>query len=217
MLWLNIDVYVYSNRCLSVSQPLLCLYVSNFALPIAIATSRSRMPPKAMPMQHPVPVQDTLGMNPDYMLPHQREQLRRNLQNISELQNRKAKEPNNPSLDTLISEARSSLSQLAALVQMNEKQYPTREAFQDFVAKSMQSRGGGQHTQDLRTLRMKHSSVAQRLKELDEILAKGNLNDEQREKFRQEQMLYTQQMEHIKDLLRNVQRISPPMEYFFLT
>jgi Ribosomal protein S24e len=46
MLWLNIDVYVYSNRCLSVSQPLPCLYVSNFALPIAIATGHHECLPK---------------------------------------------------------------------------------------------------------------------------------------------------------------------------
>ena len=68
------------------------------------------------------PVQDTLGINPEYMLPHQRDQYRKHLQTMNDLQTRKAKEPNNPQLDLAIAEARNQLTQLATAAAQNEKQ-----------------------------------------------------------------------------------------------
>src|SRR5271170_6099490 len=78
-------------------------------------------------------VQDTLGINLEYMLPHQRDQYRKHFATMNDLQSRKAKELNNPQLEAAILEARNQLGQLAVAAAQNEKQYPTPELFAQYV------------------------------------------------------------------------------------
>src|SRR5579859_6122920 len=136
------------------------------------------MPPKTMPLHaQPAPVQDTLGMNPEYMLPHQREQFRRHLQTISDLQDRKGKDQN-PQLDAAISEARNQLAQLAQAAAQNEQMYPTREAFQAYsqqYSQNLQQRraeltNAPQGIQEkLRNIQIKVQLLSTRQKELEGI------------------------------------------------
>src|SRR5215475_8489695 len=108
------------------------------------------MPPKAVNLVAPpvnAPVQDTLGINPEYMLPHQREAYWRHLATMNDLQSRKAKEPNNPQLDAQIAEARNQLNQLAAQAAQHEQDYRTPESFAQFTAQYQQ------HQQQLRQQR----------------------------------------------------------------
>jgi transcription initiation factor TFIID subunit 12 len=178
------------------------------------------MPPKAalLPTQPP-PVQDTIGVNPEYMLPHQREQYRRHLQAVTDLQGRKAKEPNNPQIDAAISEARNQQTILARQAQQNEKQYPTPELFQQYVAQynqnlqqrraeiSGQSNATGQQvsSEKMRQLQVKSQQIASRMKDIEAAISKPEIPEETKNKLRQEYEHNKQQLEMLKELFRNNQ------------
>lgn len=176
------------------------------------------MPPKTLPLSaQPAPVQDTLGMNPDYMLPHQRDQFRRHLQTVTDLNNRRSTEPNNPQIDAAIAEARGHLTQLAAQAAQNEKMYPTKEAFQQYAtqinktlqlqAQALASRppNVAPRQDNLNALRIKHQSISNRVKEIDELLNKPDLSDDQRAKLRNEHAIFNNQLEQIRDIIRSFQ------------
>ncbi len=173
------------------------------------------MPPKTLPIYaQPVPVQDTLGMNPEYLLPHQREQFRRHLATISDLQDRKAKEPNNPQADAAIVEARAQLTQLAQAAQQHEQTYPTREAFQNYLAQynqNLQQRRAElantpQPLQDkLRNIQLKSQQLNARLRDLEGIITRPEGTDEDKKKARAEFSHISQQLETLKAAYRESQ------------
>lgn len=153
-------------------------------------------------------------MNPEYLLPHQREQFRRHLQTVSDLQDRKAKEPNNPQTDAAIVEARAQLNQLAQAAQQHEQTYPTREAFQNYLAQynqNLQQRRAElantpQPLQDrLRTIQIKIQQLNARLRELDGILTRPEGTDEDKKKARAEFTIISQQLETLKAVYRENQ------------
>jgi hypothetical protein len=168
-----------------------------------------------MPLHaQPAPVQDTLGMNPEYMLPHQREQFRRHLQTISDLQDRKGKEPHNPQIDAAIAEARTQLTQLAQAAAQHEQLYPTREAFQAYIMQynqNLQQRraeltNAPQGVQDkLRNIQIKSQQLNARLKELEGIITRNDGSDEDKKKARTEYSIITQQLETLKTMFREAQ------------
>jgi hypothetical protein len=176
----------------------------------------SDMPPKTLPLHaQPAPVRDTLGMNPDYLLPHQQEQFRRHLATISDLQDRKAKESNNnPQTDAAIVEARAQLSQLAQAAQQHEQAYPTREAFQNYLAQynqNLQQRRAElantpQPLPDkLRTIQIKSQQLTARLRELEGIITRPEGSDEDKKKARADFGLISQQLETLKAVYRENQ------------
>ena len=168
-----------------------------------------------MPLHaQPAPVQDTLGMNPEFMLPHQREQYRRHLQTISDLQDRKGVEPNNPQIDAAIAEARTQLRQLAQAAARHEQQYQTREAFQAYILQYNQSlaqrraelTSAPQQLQDkLRTIQIKSHQLNSKLKELEAILTRAESTEEEKTKARSDYAPITQQLEVLKTMFRENQ------------
>jgi histone H3/H4 len=176
------------------------------------------MPPKTLPMPaQPAPVQDTLGINPEYMLPHQREQYRRHLQTMNDLQGRKAKEPNNAQLDAAISEARNQLTQLAAAAAQHERQYPTPESFVQYVNQYQQSlqqrraeitiatNTAGMRSDKVRVLTARSQQLITRIKEIDVMLNKPEILEENKNELRTEYQRHLQQLETIKEMFQNNQ------------
>ena len=150
------------------------------------------------------------------MLPHQREQYRRHLQTMNDLQGRKAKEPNNPQLDAPIAEARNQLTQLAQAAAQHERQYPTPELFAQFAnqyQQSLQQRRADISTNPpatasippdkLRTLHARSQQIANRIKEIDIVLNKPEIPEETKNKLRSEYPVLLQQLEAFKEIFRN--------------
>lgn len=167
------------------------------------------------PPQQPL-VQDFLGINLDYMLPHQREQYRRHLANMNDLQSRKTKEPNSTQLDVAINEARNQLTQLAYAAAQNERQYPTPELFAQYLnqyQQSLQQRRADISnpssvvlTPDkLRAVQTGRQQLANRLKEIEAVLNKPEVPEETKIKLRKESQTIIQQLEKLQGLLQNNQ------------
>jgi transcription initiation factor TFIID subunit 12 len=172
------------------------------------------MPPKNMPLPAQQPSVQDLGINVEYMLPHQRDQYRKHLGTMNDLQSRKAKEPNNPQLEAAINEARNQLGQLAAAAAQNEKQYPTQELFAQYVNQyhqTIQQRRneitGGASTQgdQVRALQTRIQQLTTRLKELDALIQKPGISEEDRTLFRNEYQRIGQQYQGLKQLFDNNQ------------
>ena len=153
-------------------------------------------------------------MNPEYLLPHQREQFRRHLATISDLQDRKAIEPNNPQADAAIVEARAQLTQLAQAAQQHEQAYPTREAFQNYLAQYNQNlqlrraelANTPQPLQDkLRSIQLKSQQLNARLRELEGVITRPEGTDEDKKKARAEFNHISQQLETLKAAYRESQ------------
>jgi histone H3/H4 len=172
------------------------------------------MPPKTLPSPaQPAPVQDTLGLNPEYMLPHQREQYRRHLQTMNDLQGRKTKEPNTPQFDAAIAEARNQLTQLAQAAAQHERQYPTPELFAQYANQYQQNlqqrRADISPTttpippDKLRTLHVRSQHIANRIKEIELDLNKPEMPEESKNKLRSEYKHHLQQLDIFKEVLRN--------------
>jgi Transcription initiation factor TFIID subunit A len=175
------------------------------------------MPPKAVPMvPQQAPVQDTLGINPEYMLPHQRDQYRRHLQTMNDLQGRKAKEPHDPQLDASIAEARNQLNQLAAAAAQNEEQYPNPELFAQFsnqYQQSLQQRraelsnsvNSAGMNEKMRTIQYKSQQMTSRMKEIEGILTKPEISEEIKSELRSEHQQLHQHLETVKEIFRSNQ------------
>jgi len=182
------------------------------------------MPPKALPLQSQqqqqqqqqqqgAPVTESLGMNPDFLLPHQRDQFRRHLQTITDLNNRKSTEPKNASqLEALITEARQQLTQLAAQASQNEKNYPTKEAFQTYSASiartlqmqaQVQAQKGLARPGNMNELRARYQQISVKKKEIEETLGKPGVPEEQKTKLRNELMMYNGQIEQMREMTKN--------------
>jgi hypothetical protein len=175
------------------------------------------MPPKTVPLSaQPAAVHQSLGMNPDYMLPHQRDQFRRHLQTITDLNNRKPTEPQNiAQIEASIAEARTQIQHLATQAAQNEKLYPTKEAFQAYaaqVAKQIQiqqaSAAAGKagvmgQPRNMSDLRVRYTQITSRLKEIEESLNKPDTPEDQKAKLRNEQMLFNTQLEQIREIFKN--------------
>jgi len=153
-------------------------------------------------------------MNPDFLHPHQREQLRRHLQTITDLNNRKTTEPQNlAQIEAAIAEARNHLDELAASAVNNERTYGKKEAFQAYaatIAKRLQMQAQAIAAQknvgpprNVADLRLRYTQITSRLKEIEELLSKSDLSDEQRSKLRNEQMLFNNQLEQMRDMVNN--------------
>jgi len=177
------------------------------------------MPPKNMPLPaQQASVQDALGINLEYMLPHQRDQYRKHLAAMNDLQSRKAKEPNNLQLDAAILEARTQLGQLAAAAAQNEKQYPTPELFAQYVNQYHQtiqqrraeitgasnSTSLGQPDQ-VRAFQARGQQLTSRLKELEGMMQKPGISDDDRNLLRNEYQRAGQQFQALKQLVENNQ------------
>lgn len=176
------------------------------------------MPPKNMPLPAQQPsVQDTLGINLEYMLPHQRDQYRKHLANMNDLRSRKAKEPNNPQLEAAIREARNQLNQLAAAAAQNEKQYPTPELFAQYVNQyhqTIQQRraeitGASNSTglppnEQARALQVQAQLTSQ-LKELDGKMQNPDITDDEKNLLRNDYSRKLQQYQALKTLVENNQ------------
>src|SRR5271154_4104189 len=162
-----------------------------------------------LPAQQPS-VQDTLGINLEYMLPHQRDQYRKHLATMNDLQSRKA---NNPQLEAAINDARNQLGQLAAAAAQNEKQYPTQELFTQYVNQyhqTIQQRrneitGGASQGEQVRALQTRIQQLTTRLKELDGLIQKPGISEEDRTLLRNEYQRTGQQFQTLKQLVENNQ------------
>jgi transcription initiation factor TFIID subunit TAF12 len=166
------------------------------------------------------PLQDSLGMNPEYLLPHQRDLYRRYLQSVTDYQGQKAKEPNNTQLDGAIAEARSHINQLAAAAAQHEKQYPTPELFAQYANQYrenlMQRRAEinpnanpnlpanlpALNKNDIRIISAKNQQLATRVKEIENMLTKPDISEAERTRLRTEFQHHTTQMELLKNLFR---------------
>jgi Transcription initiation factor TFIID subunit A len=174
------------------------------------------MPPKAapQPIQQPQVLQDTLGMNLEYLLPHQRDQYRKAFQTMNDLQSRKAKDPDNAVLDNAIAEARKQLSTLAQQASNQQKVFPTPELFKAFATKAHQI--ATQRSQNpaavsaavsspdhIRKLHIKALQVSNRLTEIENTLGgPADLSEDTKNNLRAEyQNIYSQQ-EIAREILR---------------
>jgi transcription initiation factor TFIID subunit TAF12 len=170
-----------------------------------------------LPAQQPS-VQDALGIHLEYMLPHQRDQYRKHLATMNDVQSRKAKEPNNPQLEVAINEARNQLSVLAAAAAQNEKQYPTPELFAQYVNQyhqTIQQRraeitGATNSTgltqgEQVRALQTRLQQFTTRLKELEGMIQKPGISEEERTSFKNEYARTGQQFQTWKQILENNQ------------
>jgi transcription initiation factor TFIID subunit TAF12 len=158
-------------------------------------------------------------MNPEFMLPHQREQYRRHLQTVTDLQGRKAKEANNPHLDAAIAEARDNLDALSQAAKQNEKQFPTPELFQQYINQynqNLQQRraeiSGSSNptapqltTEKIRALQTKSQQFVARMKEISATLSKADLPDENKKQLELEYEHHKQQMEVLEKVFRTNQ------------
>lgn len=168
-----------------------------------------------MPAQQ-APVQEIQSQAPniEYMLPHQREQYRKHLQTMNDLQGRKTKEPNNAQLDAAIAEARSQLAQLAQAAAQNERQYPTPELWQQYTAQynqNLQQRraeitsggatGGGTTAEQLRTLQQ----AVNRMKDIEALLNKPELPEDTKTQLRAEYQRNMLKFEHLREAIRSNQ------------
>ena len=177
------------------------------------------MPPKNIPIPaHQASVQDTLGINVEYMLPHQRDQYRKHFATMNDLQSRKAKEPNNLQLDVAINEARNQLNQLAAAAAQNEKQYPTPELFSQYVNQYHQtiqqrraeitgvSNSTGLTTNDpVRALSARVQQLTTRLKDLDGMIHKPGISEEDRNLLKNEYHRTSEQFQSMKQVVERNQ------------
>jgi hypothetical protein len=164
-----------------------------------------------MPAQ-PAPLQDSLGVNPEYLLPHQREQYRRALQTVTDHQSHKAKEPNNSQLDAAIAEARGQLATLAAAAAQHEKSYPTPESFQQFVNEQRQNlarRTEGTNPNvtpspfprdHVLILSARNTQLTSRIKEIDASLKRPDISEADQTKLRAEYTRNTMEQEVLKNL-----------------
>ena len=166
-----------------------------------------------LPAQQPS-VQDTLGINLEYMLPHQRDQYRKHLATMNDFQSRKAKEPNNPQLEAAINDARNQLGQLAAAAAQNEKQYPTQELFAQYINQyhqTIQQRrneitGGATNSMEqVRALQTRIQQLTNRLKELEGLIQKPGISEEDRTLLRNEYQRTAQQFQPLKQLVESNQ------------
>src|SRR6202022_4880650 len=155
------------------------------------------MPPKTMPMSaQPAPLQDSLGMNPEYLLPHQREQFRRHLQAVTDYQGQKSKEPNNRPPDAAIAEARQHLNALAQAAQSHEKLYPTPELFAQYANQYRQNLMQRQaqitntpsnsaiSKEDIRIITAKNNQLAARVKEIEAVVSNPGIPEMEKQKLR---------------------------------
>ena len=139
------------------------------------------------------------------MLPHQREQYRKHLQTMNDLQTRKAKEPNNAQLDAQITEARNQLSQLAQLAAQNERQYPTPELWQQYTT---------EYNQNLQQRRAElwqseTQQIMSRVKEIETALNKPDIPEDKKILLRAEYQRLAQKIESIKEFYRSSQAAGP--------
>jgi transcription initiation factor TFIID subunit TAF12 len=172
------------------------------------------MPMPVQPAQ-PAPLQDSLGVNPEYLLPHQREQYRRALQTVTDYQGHKAKEPNNSQLDAAIAEARGRLATLAAAAAQHEKLYPTPELFQQYVNEQRQNlarRAEGTNPnvtlspiskEHINILSAKNQQLTNRIKEIDGSLKRPDLSEADQTNLRAEYTRHTMEQEVLKNLFRD--------------
>jgi Transcription initiation factor TFIID subunit A len=180
------------------------------------------MPPKTMPMPaqptqptQPAPLQASLGVNPEYLLPHQREQYRHALQTVTDYQGHKAKEPNNSQLDAAIAEARGQLATLAAAAAQHEKLYPTPKLFQQYVNEQRQNlarrtEGANPNValssiprEHVLILSAKNQQLTNLIKEIDASLKRPDLSEADQTKLRAEYTRHIMEQEVVKNLFHN--------------
>ena len=163
----------------------------------------------------PAPLQDSLGMNPEYLLPHQREQFRRHLQAVTDYQGQKSKEPNNNQLNAAIAEARQHLNALAQAAQAHEKLYPAPELFAQYANQYRQNLMQRQaqitntpsnsaiSKEDIRIITAKNNQLAARVKEIEAVVSNPGIPEMEKQKLRAEWQHHMQQQEALKNLFRD--------------
>ena len=180
------------------------------------------MPPKvtAVPLAagQQVLTQDTSGIKSEYMLPYQREQYRRHLQTINDLQGRKLHEPNNPQLDAGIAEARNQLNQLSSAAAENEKRYPTPELFAQYANQYQQTLQQASPSssapaaatnptaalnEKLRVIQQRSQQMSNRLREIQETLATPGTTAQEKDTLNAEYERIYKQLETVKEMFRN--------------